>query len=688
VLRISLLLVISAFFLSPEAMAQEAADTSGMLNEVSLRAYFRDQPLLSSPSSAAVITGTTVSRFGGTSLVPAVNTIAGVRMEERSPGSYRLSIRGSLLRSPFGIRNVKVYSGNFLLTDAGGNTYFNLFDAALLSRIEVLKGPEGSVFGANTGGVVLAGDAERQDLSPAISGGVSAGSYSLFHENASISLSGKTYGYTFSQAFQRSDGYRDNSALQRQFYRLGQRLNYGRSSSLQSLLLYSDLRYRTPGGLTFAQLQADPAAARPPAGAIPGAESQHAGVTNRTFFGGVANETGQPGALKFVTALSYMHTDFSNPFITNYEQRNENSLGLRTFIERSFAGTAFSGKSVAGIEAQTTGSSIANYGNRSGVRDTVQAADDLAAGQAFGFLYFQLVSQKGLVLEAASSIDFYGYTYSSRYPLILAKRKRRFDPQVMPRLATAFPVLPGFVLRASAGRGYSPPTVAEVRASDNVVNTGLQAERGWNFEAGLRYKSKRWYVDASAFDFRLRQAIVRRVNVNDAEYFINAGGTDQKGIESAIKAWLLEPSGYRLVHALQVNGSYTFSKFRFDDYLNGANDLSGNHLTGVPAKTFVTGLRAMLGKGFELFAQHDYASAVPLNDDNTVFAKPYHLFRCQADMTIPAGTGGYYVRFTIGADNVFNASYSLGNDLNAAGGRYYNPAPPRNYYAGIRISRQ
>ena len=38
-----------------------------------------------------------------------IMAIPGVRMEERTPGSYRLSIRGSLLRSPFGIRNVKVY---------------------------------------------------------------------------------------------------------------------------------------------------------------------------------------------------------------------------------------------------------------------------------------------------------------------------------------------------------------------------------------------------------------------------------------------------------------------------------------------------------------------------------------------------------------------------------------------------
>jgi len=38
-----------------------------------------------------------------------------------------------------------------------------------------------------------------------------------------------------------------------------------------------------------------------------------------------------------------------------------------------------------------------------------------------------------------------------------------------------------------------------------------------------------------------------------------------------------------------------------------------------------------------------------------------------------------------GADNLLNEVYSLGNDINALGSRYFNPAPERNYYAGARF---
>jgi len=38
-----------------------------------------------------------------------------------------------------------------------------------------------------------------------------------------------------------------------------------------------------------------------------------------------------------------------------------------------------------------------------------------------------------------------------------------------------------------------------------------------------------------------------------------------------------------------------------------------------------------------------------------------------------------------GSQNIFDETYSLGNDINAAGGRYYNAAPGRNYYVGVAI---
>jgi iron complex outermembrane receptor protein len=68
-----------------------------------------------------------------------------------------------LLRSPFGVRDVKIYFDEIPLTDAGGNTYLNAIDIGNIRHVEILKGPDGSLFGANSGGVVLLSPVNRTD---------------------------------------------------------------------------------------------------------------------------------------------------------------------------------------------------------------------------------------------------------------------------------------------------------------------------------------------------------------------------------------------------------------------------------------------------------------------------------------------------------------------------------------------
>ncbi|MCC7525928.1 MAG: Plug domain-containing protein, partial [Chitinophagaceae bacterium] len=147
-------------FGSVQAIAQHPvaplnADTVPLLSEIVIKGFESDRRLLETPVSAGIISRSDIQQFSPASLVPAINLVPGARMEERSPGSYRLSVRGSLLRSPFGVRNIKVYWNDIPFTDAGGNSYFNLIDQHSINRIDIMKGPGGSMYGANTGGVII-----------------------------------------------------------------------------------------------------------------------------------------------------------------------------------------------------------------------------------------------------------------------------------------------------------------------------------------------------------------------------------------------------------------------------------------------------------------------------------------------------------------------------------------------------
>src|SRR3954467_8521070 len=137
--------------------AQEENDSSVVkpLSEIIIRAYEQNRKLKDVPAAVNYVGRSAIERFGFGSMVQAVNSTPGVRMEERSPGSFRFNIRGSSLRSPFGVRNVKVYYNDLPITDPGGHTYLNQLGYYNYNSIEVIKGPGSSLYGAGTGGVLL-----------------------------------------------------------------------------------------------------------------------------------------------------------------------------------------------------------------------------------------------------------------------------------------------------------------------------------------------------------------------------------------------------------------------------------------------------------------------------------------------------------------------------------------------------
>ncbi len=666
-------------------------DTTNYLEEVMVSAYFTEQPLLRLTASAGVVGQSALANQPGATLLPALNAVPGVRMEERSPGSYRLSLRGSLLRSPFGVRNVKVYLDEIPLTDAGGNTYFNLLDAGSLASIEVLKGPDGSLFGANSGGVVLLRPhgGLAADTSPAAALRLSGGTYGLFHQQVSASLRpASNYGFSINQAYQRADGYRQHSAMNRKSVQTTQRWNYHADNELRLTALYSDLYYLTPGGLTAAQFADDPRLARPATATIPGAVDQQASIRNETLVGGLVHDARLTSKLRHVASVFGMHTDFRNPFITNYEVRDEGNLGFRTYVDYTDGeADAVLWNINAGMEWQFGQNDIANYDNNGGIRGDEQAVDALRSRQHFYFARLRADIRSRLVLEASASLNYYGYAFKSSYPEPdQAYTKRRFDAEWMPRVALSYLFTPTLALRASVSRGYSPPTIAEVRPSDNIVNTSLAAETGWNYEAGMRWRSadRRFWMDGSVFYYRMDDAIIRQLRDSGAEYFGNAGVVEQQGAELSMVAWLVEPRQMGWLRSMQVGSNLTVSKFRFGDYRVGDDDFTGNKLTGVPGSVVVSNVLIRLPLNIEAYAMHNYTASIPLNDANTAFANAYHLLQAKISWEKPAGNRLSF-QFFVGGDNLLNEEYSLGNDINAFGGRFFNAAAPRNFYGGMAI---
>jgi iron complex outermembrane receptor protein len=105
-------------------------------------------------------------------------------------------------------------------------------------------------------------------------------------------------------------------------------------------------------------------------------------------------------------------------------------------------------------------------------------------------------------------------------------------------------------------------------------------------------------------------------------------------------------------------------------------------MPGAAPQVIVAGFDASTKGGGYLNITYNYTDKISLNDANTSYASSYSLLGARL------GYKNIFHRkikgeIFAGADNIFNTKYSLGNDINAAAGRYYNAAPGRNFYAGI-----
>jgi iron complex outermembrane receptor protein len=684
------------FFLSGialHAFSQEALpDSVASLGEVTVKGFETGRKALLVPASVSTLRQRDLQRFSNTNLVPAVSSVPGVRMEERSPGSYRLSIRGSLLRSPFGIRNIKVYKEDFILTDAGGNTYLNLLDFNAVGSLEIIRGPASSLYGTGTGGaVILSGPGLRVPADSAarnhdVSLQITGGSYGQFSEALRWQSYGPKTQWQVNQGHFQSDGYRQNSRMRRDAIEASLSTQTSTNNRMDGLLLVSNLDYRTPGGLTLAQMHENPRQARPPTAVVPGASEQQAGIRNTSVLAGVADQFRINERWTWHNALTTMYTDFENPFITNYETRKEWNLGIRSRLVYKGNWSGLPVQWQSGIEWQEGFYTIDSTGNTGGTASGARVEDKVRARQQFAFTQIDLVFFRKLIIQAGISVNDFRY---------LLERVEG-DPQQgevpvgfnlvpAPRLAVLYPLLEGLTIHGSISRGFSPPSIAEVRPSAGGFYTDLQAEQGWNKEVG--FKGSAWrgrlHGEVTAFRFDLEDAIVRRTDANGAEYFVNAGGTNQQGIEAYAEGSLLPWTRTGLVRQVRLWGSVTLSRFRFEDYRINNNDYSGNELTGVPPAASMAGIDLDLAWHLRLMGTFQFTDPIPLTDANDAYADASRIWSARAEWN--GQILGKKLMFFAGVDNIGNSLYSLGNDLNAFGRRYYNPAAARNYFGGFRV---
>ena len=612
-LSFSLLIIFSGNLFSQ----QEKIDSSQTLQEVTIRAFEQNRKLMQVPAAILTISKNQLSKFNNTSILPAINSNPGIKMEERSPGSYRLNIRGSSLRSPFGVRNVKTYYNDIPYTDPGGNTYLNQLGFYNIQSMEIIKGPGSSLYGAGTGGVLLI-KTDDSKWKPGLSIDYSAGSFGLSNFNANVKLGNDAFKNTVNYLNLSSDGYRDNSELNRKVFTWDLNATISEKTKINTHFLWGDLFYQTPGALTEAEYLANPKAARPSVGPAPGAVETKAAIYQKLFLAGISLDHKFNEHWKNTSSVYVAATRLLNPSIRNYGRTNEPNFGGRTFFE--YAGKIGSSSKiniVTGAEFQQGISSVRIYANKNGNPDTLQTDDEINNQVFFAFTQATLELTHGWLATAGLSVNSQNISITRLSTVPSLEQNREYKNELAPRIAVLKQFGKSLSIYASMSRGFSPPTTAEILPSSGMISTDLNAENGISYEAGLRgtlYKGKIYY-NINAFIFGLDDAIVQRRDQNGADYFVNAGSTKQNGLESFL-SWQIIYHQKQFFSNARVWLSHTWNNFSYEDFKQLNTDYSGKKLPSVAPQIISAGFDISTKPGVYANINYYYSDPIPLNDAN------------------------------------------------------------------------
>jgi iron complex outermembrane receptor protein len=455
---------------------------------------------------------------------------------------------------------------------------------------------------------------------------------------------------------------------------------------LTAQILYSDLFYQLPGGLTKKQYNENPRQARP------GVVEKNSSIDHKNFLAGLVQHYKWNEKIRNITSVYFSDGVKENPFVTNYELEKLKSLGSRTTFNISLQLGNLPMVFNVGAEINYGIFHATNHDNIDGYAGPLRYEDELKSLQTFVFFQAGLSLSEKWNLNLSASLNYLEYdihrirdvAQDTSYHI-----NRIFNPEFIPRCGVVGKLNRELSLYGSVSAGFSPPTTEEIRTSDGGINDDLEAERAISFEVGIRgnNKSERLYYDASVFRMQQKETIVSKTTEEGTVVFENAGSTSQPGLELLLGyVFVKEPSS--VISLLKLQASYTYHNFSFSNYEKRRGDenidYSGNNLTGTALNIFVYTLDIESKGGGYLNFTYNYTDKIPLNDANTVFADSYQLITAKAGWKAKFRQK-YLLEIFIGIDNLLNEKYSLGNDLNAFGERYYNAAPERNYYGGVKF---
>ena len=606
----------------------------------------------------------------------ALVKVPGLYMQNRYnfAQDLRVSLRGFGARSSFGIRGIKVIVDGIPETLPDGQAGVDSIDLGSARSIEVLRGPASSLYGNASGGVISI-TSELGSDNPYVEGRVAGGDhgYSQYQLKSAGKVASSDYLFNLSRT--EIDGYRDHSKARGSVLNGKLGVPLGQSDRLTFALNLTDQpEAQDPGGINAAQAALDPSSAR-----AQNVQFDAGEALEQQRFGVVYNRNRDSGNLTLRNYYAWRKFANKLPFVGG------GSVDLDRFFMGAGAQYSFGRLPDAlgltiGVDYDRQDDDRKRFDNNDGVLGPLVFDQNEQVDNIGLFAQAQYEIDTAWSLLAGLRYDEISYDVTDRY-LVDGDDSGQLDfDHVSPSIGINYRMDQGVVF-ASYSSSFETPTTTELANPDGSggFNPLLEPQTADNLEIGYKRSSGNLYYELTLFTISLDDELVpfELAAFPGRTFYANAGSSTRDGIEAAI-SWETE-DGFR------VDASYTWSDFRFDNFVDdNGNDFSGNRLPGLPQHFAYVGLTYEGDSGFFGTLEGFYSGDLYANNANSVEVSSYTVANLR--FAYEFNSGQWIIRPYLGINNLLDESYNSNIRINAFGGRYFEPAPERNYYAGVVVN--
>ncbi len=656
---------------------------------------------LDTPAAVSVVNGDEMRQAAPrVNLSESLGAVPGLQVQNRQnyAQDLQLSIRGFGSRSTYGVRGLRIYVDGIPATMPDGQGQTSNIDIGSVDTIEVLRGPFSALYGNSSGGVINV-TSQSGTQPPTVEASSYYGSFGTWHYGMKATGAvgdGSHAGdvdYTVSTNRFTTHGYRDHSGARKNLAnaRLGVRIND--VSKLTLLLNSVDIKANDAGGLTADEWRDNPRQS-------PRGDQYNTRKNTRQTQAGLRYER-QLSAQDDLSVMMYAGERETTQFqsIPRAPQLKPSHAGGVIDLTRHYQGidTRLTHRGellvpvtlTAGLDYENMSERRKGYENFVMVNGAPQYGEQGALRRNERNLmwnvdpYLQTQWQLTDKLSLDAGVRYSSVWFDSNdYYITPGNGDDSGDASYhkwLPAGSLKYALTDAWNVYLSAGRGFETPTINELSyRSDNQsgLNFGLKPSTNDTVEIGSKTRIGNGLFTAALFQTNTDNEIVVDSSSGGRTSYKNAGKTRRQGMELGLDQQFGE--------SWRLKAAWTWLDATYRTNVCDDASCNGNRIPGIARNMGYASFGYQPEQGWYAGSDIRYMSDIMANDENTAKAPSW---------TVVGLTTGYkwsYGRMDMDLfgriDNLFDREYVGSVIVNESNGRYYEPAPGRNYGIGLNLA--